>query len=388
MSYRWYYSEDLGNLEEVRKVEKNLLLFPSLGEIRKELRKGRPFSVFHSTEPPEDFPIFVEVYIPPKYAPYTEAEWKIIQALEEKEEKDKVKAQILERKLKLKIHYPKLSFKNLVGAGKLKETLSLVKRSFEVELPPGCSYKGVFLVGIPGVGKSYSAKCFAGEMGWALVEMNISRILEEEKPLSLLKRIFVNIERLSLRGEEKGIVLWIDEIDKVFTEGERERKLMGQLLTILEELNSPVGYKFKGLVWATANDVSIIVERNPEFFERFDILFFIDLPSFKDAPSIISYYLNLYRVKPPEGYDEITVASFIKNASEKYKEVPQDRFPYVPREINKMLRELSIRARIMGRDCFTLEELEEFLNRVPPLVVRYDKAIQNMREQKSYFIVV
>ena len=53
---------------------------------------------------------------------------------------------------------------------------------------PKLRAKGVFLIGIPGTGKSYSAKCCAGELNRWLMEINLSKILEDEKPIELTFR--------------------------------------------------------------------------------------------------------------------------------------------------------------------------------------------------------
>ena len=83
------------------------------------------------------------------------------------------------------------------------------------------------------------------------------------------------------------VVLWIDEIEKGFahdTEG-RARRVLGGLLTWLQEKSSPV------FLVATANQVD---ELPPELLRkgRFDEIFFVDLPDVHDRKEILRIHLQ------------------------------------------------------------------------------------------------
>lgn len=147
--------------------------------------------------------------------------------------------------------------------------------------------RGIMLMGVPGCGKSLSAK--AVSHAWKL-------------PLYLLD--FATIQGMYVGQSEQQLkealeaaeyvapcVLWIDEIEKGLAEGSDSsgvtQRLIGQFLFWLQECKKDV------FVIATANDVSKL---KPELLRkgRFDELFFVDLPNKSERKVIISLYLKKY----------------------------------------------------------------------------------------------
>jgi hypothetical protein len=147
--------------------------------------------------------------------------------------------------------------------------------------------RGVLLVGVPGCGKSLSAKAIAAEWRLPLYRLDLAAMLgqfvgQSEERLR---------EALDTADRVSPCVMWIDEIEKGLA-GQNDstgvgRRLVGQFLFWLQESRSRV------FVVATSNDVRSLP---PELLRkgRFDELFFIDLPDAEDRQEIIRLYYRRY----------------------------------------------------------------------------------------------
>jgi hypothetical protein len=147
--------------------------------------------------------------------------------------------------------------------------------------------RGVLLVGVPGCGKSLSAKAIAAEWRLPLYRLDLASILGQYVGQSENRLR----EALNTADRVAPCVLWIDEIEKGLA-GQNDstgvgRRLLGQFLFWLQESHSRV------FVVATANDVRSLP---PELLRkgRFDELFFVDLPDEADRREIIALYHRRY----------------------------------------------------------------------------------------------
>ncbi len=154
---------------------------------------------------------------------------------------------------------------------------------FGVDIP-----KGILIVGMPGCGKSLSAKATAGLFKLPLIRLDVGRLMgkyvgESESNMR---------EALKLATAISPCVLWIDEIEKAFAGvnnkgggNEVTTRLLGQFLTWMQEKDSTV------FIVATANDISNIPL---EFLRkgRFDELFKVDLPNGEERRRILEIHLK------------------------------------------------------------------------------------------------
>lgn len=153
--------------------------------------------------------------------------------------------------------------------------------------------KGVLLCGVPGCGKSLSAKAIASEWKLPLYRLDMSAVLgmyvgESENNLR---------EALETAGRVAPCVLWIDEIEKALSSSSSEnsvtKRLVGQFLFWLQESSSKV------FMVATANDVSALP---PELLRkgRFDEVFFVDLPTADERREILQLCFGKYTQQIPD----------------------------------------------------------------------------------------
>lgn len=149
--------------------------------------------------------------------------------------------------------------------------------------------RGILLVGVPGCGKSLSAKSISASWKLPLYRLDFATVQgsyvgQSEQQLR---------DALSTAEEVSPCILWIDEIEKGLSgaassnDGGVSTRMVGQFLFWLQECRKNV------FVVATANDVSRLPS---ELLRRgrFDELFFIDLPSVRERMDILALYMRKY----------------------------------------------------------------------------------------------
>jgi hypothetical protein len=148
--------------------------------------------------------------------------------------------------------------------------------------------RGVLLVGVPGCGKSLSAKAVAARWALPLYRLDMGAILGQflGQSETRLKAALATADTVA------PCVLWIDEIEKGLAGSGTDStgvttRLVGQFLYWLQESPARV------FVVATANDVRTLPQ---ELLRsgRFDDMFFVDLPDPAERAEIIGIYLRKY----------------------------------------------------------------------------------------------
>ncbi|MDO5296424.1 MAG: AAA family ATPase [bacterium] len=188
---------------------------------------------------------------------------------------------------------------------------------FGVDIP-----KGIMIIGMPGCGKSLTAKATASLFEIPLVRLDVGRLLGKYVGES------ENNMRKALKLSEaiSPCVLWIDEIEKAFagvgdsSSHEVTARLFGQFLTWMQEKDNTV------FIVATANDISKLP---PEFLRkgRFDELFFVDLPNGEERRKILEIHLKKRRkwnraidtialIKQTQGFNGADIEAIVKDTIE------------------------------------------------------------------------
>ena len=173
------------------------------------------------------------------------------------------------------------------GNGVLKLWLAARERAFgrearEYRLPVP---RGVALIGIPGTGKSLTARMIGGLWRLPLLRLDTGALFG-----SLLGESEERARR-ALRVAEAlaPCVLWIDEMEKAFATGGLDggtgNRVFATILTWMQEKAKPC------FVVATANDIGRLP---PELLRkgRFDEIFFLDLPTLEERMEILAVHLR------------------------------------------------------------------------------------------------
>ena len=208
------------------------------------------------------------------------------------------------------------------GLKNLKEYLSkksgVIKRIGEAIKAKVAVPKGVFIVGMPGCGKSLCAKATAALFESPLLKLDMGSLMgkyqgESEKNLR---------QAIKIAEAAAPCILWIDEIEKAFTGvggSEVLTRMFGYFLSWLQEKKSSV------YVIATANNAANLP---PELKRkgRFDEIFCVKLPDKEERKQIFEVHLRKREkqginisealVKATDGFNGADIESVVNEAVE------------------------------------------------------------------------
>ncbi|EAI7269860.1 ATP-binding protein, partial [Campylobacter lari] len=361
--------------------EKNIIDFPTKKEIRKLLKENNQQSniiVIANHEPYKKYEnLFVIKKIKNNFGVLTSQD----------KEKNITEEELLEKELGLSVIKSPFTLKDIGGAKKLKEYTELL---IEAE-KEGYKAKGIFLVGIPGTGKTFFPKCFAGELNRKLILLNLSQIMESDEPIQKLNEIFEFLHQKNIDYPNEKYVILIDEIEKMIgNSSAKEKQMLGRLLTILNDINTPAcEYNFNAIFFATANDLNSILKNNPEFLRRgrWDELFFINLPTHESAEEMFEIYIKKYNLNFI--FDFMNLEGIFAEIEALYQQdnpIP-DRFPYTPAEIENFCKRLDF-CKKAKKDSFNIDDIEESIRLIIPLIKSAKEGIEKMAAQQELFIEI
>lgn len=241
-----------------------------------------------------------------------------------------------------------------------KQLLTLEKRD-ELRLKGLQPPRGILLVGVPGCGKSLSAKSISANWKLPLYRLDFATVQGSYVGQSeqQLKDALTTAETVS------PCILWIDEIEKGLSgasssnDGGVSTRMVGQFLFWLQECKKQV------FVVATANDVSMLPS---ELLRRgrFDELFFIDLPTAEERRDIISLYMEKY-----------LNIDFSGEFSDKIVEMTEG---FTGADLESTVRDLAYRK--IANDDFVLnvENIKNAFSNVVPLSQTSPEKIESIRD--------
>ncbi|MFM9073570.1 MAG: AAA family ATPase, partial [Cyanobium sp.] len=247
---------------------------------------------------------------------------------------------------------------DLGGCEVLKDCLRLreracgqVARDYGLPAP-----RGMALIGIPGTGKSLTAKMIGGLWHLPLLRLDVgslygSLVGESEQRTR---------QALRLAETVAPCVLWIDEMEKAFAsgglDGGTSTRVFGTILTWMQEKTAPC------FVVATANDISGLP---PELLRRgrFDEIFFLDLPTLAERRDILSLHLRK-RQRIVHDYDIESLAHLSEG--------------FVGAEIEQAIVDAMVIGFNQGRE-FTSDDIARTMGRQVPLSVSQRERITALR---------
>lgn len=244
------------------------------------------------------------------------------------------------------------------GLEVLKKWLRLRERAFGQEaakfgLP---APKGIALIGIPGTGKSLTAKLIGGLWQLPLLRLDVGALFG-----SLLGETEERTRRaIRLAETVAPCVLWIDEMEKALAhgggDGGTSTRVLGSILTWMQEKSVPC------FVVGTANDITSVP---PEVLRkgRFDEIFFLDLPTEQERAEIVRVHLAK-RDRLPEDFDVDLLA--------------RSSAGYVGAEIEQAILDAMYIGFDQGRE-FRTEDITAAFTRQVPLSVAQRETIEGLR---------
>ncbi|HET7433492.1 MAG TPA: AAA family ATPase [Thermoanaerobaculia bacterium] len=219
--------------------------------------------------------------------------------------------------------------------------------------------RGVLLVGVPGCGKSLSAKAIADNWNLPLYRLDLSNIHGQYLGQSegRLKEALATADRVA------PCVLWIDEIEKGLagsggSDGGTSSRIVGHFLYWLQEGRARV------FVVSTANDITKLP---PELFRRgrFDELFFVDLPTEPERAEIIALYLQKHLRRT---FEETLVADLVELSE-----------GFAGSDLQAAVAEAAREAVLKGDAAVDAEYLRKVFRNVVPLSKTNPEAIDSIR---------
>ena len=166
---------------------------------------------------------------------------------------------------------------------KRNNSWSAEARKYNVPAP-----KGVLITGVPGCGKSLTAKAMSSMWGLPLLKLDLGKIFS-----GLVGSSEENMRRAISTAEAVApSILWVDEIEKGLGgvtgpsgDSGTSQRVFGTFLTWMQEKEAPV------FVIATANNIASLP---PELLRkgRFDEIFFVDLPTWRERREIFKVHLG------------------------------------------------------------------------------------------------
>ena len=224
--------------------------------------------------------------------------------------------------------------------------------------------KGIALIGIPGTGKSLTAKMIGGLWSLPLLRLDIGALYG-----SLVGESEENARRaLKLAETIAPCVLWIDELEKAISmgggDGGTSMRVFGTLLSWMQDKKKPV------FVVATANDISRLP---PELLRRgrFDEIFFLDLPTQQERKAILEVHIAK-RNRSSQNFDLDRLASLSEG--------------YVGAEIEQAVIDAMYRAfndsQKPGRE-FTTDDIAYCLRKLVPMSRSQKEIVDGLRQWLS-----
>lgn len=206
--------------------------------------------------------------------------------------------------------------------------------------------KGILLVGVPGCGKSLTAKLVAQEWELPLFRFDIGSVFdkwvgESEKKMREALQFIENVSPC---------VLWIDEIEKVLATtdsgNETGKRVLGEFLFWIQESQSKV------FMVATANNVNVLPY---ELYRkgRFTEVFFAGLPNEKERRNALLQYMKIsLRMVPEEALLE---------------ELVQKTQGYSYSDIETAVKEVAQKALLQDEKSVTMASLLESIQSIIPI---------------------
>lgn len=255
------------------------------------------------------------------------------------------------------------------GLENLKSWLNKRNNSWSESAKKYClpAPKGVLITGVPGCGKSLTAKAMSAAWQLPLLKLDFGKIFS-----GIVGSSEENMRKAIKTAEAVApSILWVDEIEKSLSglnsngDSGTSSRIFGTFLTWMQEKTAPV------FVIATANNINSLPA---ELLRkgRFDEIFFVDLPTQREREEIFKLHLSK-RLKDKD------VASKIEINSDLYKQLAQITEGFVGAEIEQVVISALYEA-FFNKRPLEFSDLANTIKNVVPLSVTQKEQILAIRQ--------
>ena len=210
-----------------------------------------------------------------------------------------LKSQMLKKSGLLEMYQGDADFETLGGMAALKSFCTKALASSSQHVRP----RGVMLLSPPGCGKSQFCKALGRETGRPVIILDVGSLMGSLVGQTELR----TRQALKIIDAMQQAIVMLDEIDKAFagvggsgqSDGGVGSRMFGTFLSWLNDRESDT------FVVCTANDVGKLP---PEFAraERFDSVFFLDLPTREEKDAIWQIYHEVYQLNTAQDQPDDT----------------------------------------------------------------------------------
>lgn len=255
------------------------------------------------------------------------------------------------------------------GLDNLKNWLKKRNNSWSEKAKKYClpAPKGVLITGIPGCGKSLTAKATSSIWQLPLLRLDLGKIFS-----GLVGSSEENMRKAIATAEAVApSILWVDEIEKglsgLSSSGDSgvSSRIFGTFLTWMQEKEAPV------FVIATANNIHALP---PELLRkgRFDEIFFVDLPTKQERKDIFRVHLAK-RLKDAE------ISKNVPLTEETYEKLASLTEGFIGAEIEQIVISALCEAFFENR-ALEFSDLEKVIKTIVPLSTTQKEQIRAIRE--------
>ena len=227
--------------------------------------------------------------------------------------------------------------------------------------------KGVLITGVPGCGKSLTAKAMSAAWQLPLLKLDFGKIFS-----GIVGSSEENMRKAIKTAEAVApSILWVDEIEKSLSginsngDSGTSSRIFGTFLTWMQEKTAPV------FVIATANNISGLPA---ELLRkgRFDEIFFVDLPTHRERKEIFKLHLAK-RLKDKDVASKLTVNDDL------YEKLADLTEGFVGAEIEQVVITALYEA-FFNKRPLEISDLENTIKNVVPLSVTQKEQILSLRQ--------
>ena len=279
------------------------------------------------------------------------------------------KMQVIKKTGILEFINTEIKVDDIGGLQNLKNWLNKRNNSWSEAAKKYClpAPKGVLITGVPGCGKSLTAKAMSAAWQLPLLKLDFGKIFS-----GIVGSSEENMRKAIKTAEAVApSILWVDEIEKSLSginsngDSGTSSRIFGTFLTWMQEKTAPV------FVIATANNISSLPA---ELLRkgRFDEIFFVDLPTLSERREIFKLHLTK-RLKDKD------VASRIQADDKLYDKLAEMTEGFVGAEIEQIVISALYEA-FFNKRPLEFSDLENAVKNTVPLSVTQKEQILALRQ--------